>query len=218
MEINNVTLVSVAGVRAEEALWALEYSCKDIKFESVKLITPDDIKSDVVEVIKCNPLNYEQYNHFIVYELWKYIDTDYALLIQDDGFVVNPYQWNDEFLEYDYIGAVWPMPQDNFSFRDHTGELYRVGNGGFSLRSKKLLKLATDLNLEWKSYHGFYNEDGWYCVNNRKLYEKHGCKFAPIDIASDFSQETILPDNLYTIPFGFHGKNHPYYKSIKNKI
>lgn len=215
MELNNVTIVAVAGVRPEEALWAIDYSCRDIKFGASKLITPHTIQSETVDIIACNALNYEQYNHFIVYELWKYIDTDFALLVQDDGYVVNPFQWNDEFLEYDYIGAVWPMPQDDFSFRDHTGELYRVGNGGFSLRSKKLLKLATDLNLEWKPYYGFYNEDGFYCVHHRKTYEQHGCKYAPIDIAASFSQEVELPEQMFTIPFGFHGKNHYYYKQTK---
>jgi len=106
MELNNVTIIAVAGVRPEEALWAIDYSNRDIKFGASKLITPHAIQSETVDIIACNALNYEQYNHFIVYELWKYIDTNFALLVQDDGYVVNPYQWNDEFLKYDYIGAV----------------------------------------------------------------------------------------------------------------
>jgi len=216
-ELNNVTIAAVAGVRADEALFAIEYSMRELKFKAAKLITPDTtLKSDTVEIISCPPLNYEGYNKFIVFELWKHFDTDHVLLVQDDGFVVNPEKWNDEFLDYDYIGALWPLPSDDFSFRDPAGELYRVGNGGFTLRSKKLCKLATDLNLEWKSYYGYFNEDGFICVHNRKIYESNGCVFSPIEVAVEFSQETEVPKELFTIPFGFHGKDSYYYKSIKN--
>ena len=212
LELPNVTIISVAGVKAEEALRAIKYSCKNINFAKAILITPAEIKDNFVEIIKCESLNYEQYNHFIVYRLHEYIDTDYALIIQDDGFVVNTDKWDDSFLNYDYIGAPWPLPQDDFSFRDSNGKLQRVGNGGFTLRSKKLLRLASELGLEWKSYFGFYNEDGFYCCHNRHIYEHHGCKFADIYTAARFSQETPIPETQEIIPFGFHGKNHPYYK------
>lgn len=212
LQLNNVTLVSVAGVRAQESLNAIKYSRKGIDFAKSILITPEELKDEEIEIIKCEPLDYEKYNHFIVYNLHKYIDTDYAIIIQDDGYIVNPDKWQDEFLEYDYIGAPWPMPQDDYSFKDHFGNLQRVGNGGFTLRSKKLLSLASKLNLEWKSYYGYYNEDGFFCCHNRHIYEKHGCKFADINIASKFSHETPISETIGITPFGFHGKNHPYYK------
>ncbi len=56
----------------------------------------------------------------------------------------------DDFLNYDYIGAPYPLPQDNFSYRDIDGNLIRVGNS-VSLRSKKLLDLPIQLDLEWIS-------------------------------------------------------------------
>jgi hypothetical protein len=217
-KLDNVTIVGVAGTKAEETLYAIKYSLQEIGFAKAKLITPHDIKDDSVEIIKCEPLNYEQYNHFIVYRLCEYIDTDFALVVQNDGYVVNGNQWDDSFLNYDYIGAVWPMPQDDFSFRDSHGDLYRVGNGGFSLRSKKLLSLAKELNLEWKEYFGFYHEDGFVCVHNRKIYENHGCVFADIETASEFSHESKLIENENKIPFGFHGRNHPYYKLTQDNI
>ena len=73
------------------------------------------------------------------------------MLIHDDGFVVNPDSWQDDFLNYDYIGAPYPLPQDNFSYRDIDGNLIRVGNS-VSLRSKKLLDLPIQLDLEWKAF------------------------------------------------------------------
>ncbi len=212
---DNITLIAVAGINAFNTLKAIKYSCKNINFANVKLITPENINDDFVEIIKCEPLNYEQYNHFIVYRLHEYIDTKYALIIQEDGFVVKSDKWDNSFLDYDYIGAPWPLPQDNFSFRDVYGYIQRVGNGGFTLRSKKLLSLASELNLEWKSYYGFYNEDGFFCCHNRHIYEQYGCKFADIHAAVKFSYETPIPENYNIIPFGFHGRNHPYYNLIK---
>lgn len=216
--LDNITIVGVAGTKAKETLWAIKYSCKDIKFGRAVLITPEDIEDDEVEIIKCEPLNYEQYNHFIVYRLNEYIKTDFALVVQNDGYVVNSNQWDGTFLNYDYIGAVWPLPQDDFSFRDEFGDLYRMGNGGFSLRSKKLLSLANELNLPWKEYYGFYHEDGFVCVHNRKTYEKHGCVFADLETASKFSHESNVLETQGKIPFGFHGKNHPYYKLTQSDI
>lgn len=217
LELKDVTIVSVAGVRAEEALRAIKYSCKHITFARAILITPEDITDDQVEIIKCESLNYEQYNHFIVYRLHEYIDTKYALIVQDDGFVVNSDKWEDLFLKYDYIGAPWPLPQDDFSFKDAFGKLQRMGNGGFTLRSKKLLSLASELNLEWKPYYGFFNEDGFFCCHNRHIYEQHGCKFADVHTAARFSHETPTQETQGIIPFGFHGRNHYYYKQIFNK-
>jgi len=214
-KLENVTIVSVAGVNPVESLNAIKHSLSEIGFAEAKLITPHKINDSEVEIVNCSPLNYEQYNYFIIYELFKYINTDFALIVQNDGYVINGNQWKSSFLDFDYVGAIWPMPHDSFSYKDSDGDLYRVGNGGFSLRSKKLLSLASHLNLEWKEYYGNYHEDGFICVHNRKIYEKHGCLFADIETASMFSHEIMVVENEGKIPFGFHGKNNPYYKIIQ---
>lgn len=218
--LNNVTIVGVAGIKAIETLKAIKYSMREIEFNNAILITPEDIKDNdnKVQIIKCEPLNYEQYNHFIVYKLYEYINTTHCLIVQNDGYVVNPNMWKDTWLEYDYIGAPWPLPNDNFSFRDQDGIIQRVGNGGFTLRSKKLLSLAKELNLEWKDYHGFYHEDGFFCCHHKKNYELAGCKFAPIEIASEFSHEIMIPENYGNIPFGFHGRNNFYYQLTQKSL
>jgi hypothetical protein len=208
IDLSNVTLVSVASVRVDKTIKALKYSSKDIKFGSVKLITHELINEPEITVINVEKMDYEQYNRFIVFELFKYIDTEFTLIIQDDGFVVNPNQWKSEFLNYDYLGAPWPLPHDDFSYKDKFNNLIRVGNGGFSLRSKKILSLATELNLEWKSYFGNYNEDGFFTCHNRHIYEENGCVFAPLDVAKYFSHEIHIPENDGITPFGFHGKNN----------
>ena len=76
-----------------------------------------------------------------------YIDSDFVLIIQDDGHIVNPHLWDNEFLNYDYIGAPWPNNKkwkNRFSKYDEkvssniirNFNLNNIGNGGFSLRSK----------------------------------------------------------------------------------
>jgi len=213
--LDKITMVAVASVRVPETIKALQYSMKDIKFGSVKLFTHEDVFDDNIEVIKIDKLDYENYNRFIVFNLHKFIDTEFCLIIQDDGFVVNAKSWRDEFYNYDYIGAPWPLPKDNFSFLDDKKNLVRVGNGGFSLRSKKILSLATELNLPWQAYYGYHNEDGFFCCHNKSVYEDNGCVYAPIDVAKYFSHEIAIPEIANIAPFGFHGKHSNYCNLIR---
>lgn len=203
----------MSSVNIDKTIKAIECSCNGINYGSVKLITdkiPEKIP-DYIEVCYIEEIsNIDEYSYNMIYKLSDYIDTEFALIIQSDGYVINPTSWRDEFLEYDYIGAPFAIPNDNFSYRDFNGNIFRVGNGGFSLRSKKLIDLPNKLNLEWKPFHGFYNEDGFICAMNRHIYEQNGCKFAPIDIAKYFSHETDISEIQGIIPFGFHGKNSKY--------
>ncbi len=219
LNLNNITLIAVAGVRAEETFKALQYSCKNIEFAEKRLITYKDIPNedgiDVLVLPVMSNMNYEAYNKFIIYDLHKYINTEFILLIQDDGFVINADKWQNEFLNWDYIGAPWFIPEDNFSYVDINGVRQRVGNGGFSFRSKRLLKLASDLNLPWQSFHGYYNEDGFICVNNRHIYDEHKMKIAPLDVAKYFSHEADIEEIQGIIPFGFHGKKEKYLSLLR---
>jgi len=208
ISLPEITLISVACVRVKETVLALELSSRDIEFGSIKLLTNEDINHDKIECIKIDKLDYIGYNRFVVFDLWKYIDTKFALIAQDDGFVKNPESWRDEFLNYDYIGAPFALPQDDFSMRDRAGNLFRVGNGGFSLRSKRILEIATEKELNWEPFHGFWNEDGFFCANNKHVYEAEGMKFAPLEVAKYFSHEANIPEIEGIIPFGFHKKGY----------
>jgi hypothetical protein len=216
VELPNVTLVFVTYVYIYKSIKSLKYSKKGIIFNSSILFTDKELEISDISVIKIPKLDYIGYSHFIVYELYKYIKTDYVLIIQSDGFVINPQMWDNNFFNYDYIGAPFPIPKlnDKISYRDPFDNLIRVGNGGFSFRSKKLLSLASELNLPWKSYHGFWNEDGFYCVHNRFIYENNGCVFAPIDVAVKFSIENDVPESLGIMTFGFHGKHNLRYQLL----
>jgi hypothetical protein len=59
----------------------------------------------------------------------------------------------------------WPIPNDDFSYRDINSELIRCGNS-VSLRSKRLIDLPVKLNMEWKAFHGYYNEDGYVLITD----------------------------------------------------
>jgi len=214
LTLNNVTLLCMSSVSIDYSIKALLKSSEKINFANIKLISheqPPNLNSKIefCYIDKINSL--DSYSYKMIYELDKYISTDYALVIQSDGYVVNPDSWKGNFLNYDYIGAPFPLPKDNFSYRDSNNNIFRVGNGGFSLRSKKLIELPNKLKLEWKPFHGYYNEDGFICGMYRSVYENHGMKFAPLDIAKYFSHEIEIPEIKDINPFGFHGKFSKYY-------
>lgn len=129
-----------------------------------------------------------EYSRFVLKELGRHIHTGHVLLVQWDGYIINPDSWRPGFLEYDYIGAPWGWYQD----------AHRVGNGGFSLRSRRLLEALRDEEIV-----DLDPEDEAIGRRYRTLLEsKYGIRFAPDDIAEAFSFETIAPKGN---PFGFHG-------------
>ena len=210
LNLNKVTLVLMTSVKIEDSIKALEYSAKNINFGEIKLISdvkPDLLPNKIQHEFCPKMSNIDEWNYSIIYRLPKYINTEFCILIHDNGFIVNPDLWKDEFLDYDYIGAPWPLPRDSFSYRDINNELIRVGNS-VSLRSKKLLDVPLKFNLEWKSFHGYYNEDGFICVNYRHKYLEAGCKFADINIAKHFSKEIEIPENRNLETFAFHNYNN----------
>ena len=195
-------------------------SMSGIKFGDVKIITTkEQIKKNqslesegiTLEEPVTEIKNYNDYNHYVVYDLHNHIDTSHCLLVQPDGFVLFPDKWDDEWLKYDYIGAPWPYQENSYvtPFNEHI----RVGNGGFSFRSKKLLEVPLKREIPFDCTTGdFYKhfnannfaEDGNICVHNRHMFIEEGCKFPPVELAARFAFETPVPENAGLIPFGFH--------------
>jgi len=213
-KLDNVTLVAVGSTQVPKTIRALEYSMRDMQFAEVKIVThekPDNL-SERIAFESCEKLNSsKEYSHYVIYNLHKHINTDYCLLIQWDGFIINSDKWDPEFLNWDYIGGAWPIREN--AYIDPFDNHQRVGNGGFTLRSRKLLEVPQieDIPFEvnqgtfYKHMNaGSYNEDGNICVHNRHLFEKHGVRFAPVDVAVRFSQELPVPESKGIRPFGFH--------------
>lgn len=215
LELKNVTLCAVTSIELEETIKALKYCMNGINFGDVKLISDQEVKIDGIKWEPCKNIDYAGYSIYIVNDLHKHIDTEYALVINYDGFVVNPEMWRDEFLDYDYIGAPWPMIP---SRPDWVGN-GRVGNGGFSLRSKKILEAASKYNFSNRfQEYSYYNEDGYFCTTHKHVFMEVGCKFAPLDLAIYFSHELDCPEIEGIKPFGFHGKHHTQYLELLNTI
>ena len=147
-QLLNIDLVSVNSINPEESVNALLYSSEKIKFGAIKLFAhykPLNITENI-EYIKIEKLTHESMNWFHLNTLPKYINNKFMLSIHDDGFIINPDKWDNNFLNYDYIAAPWPALD--------WCRKNRVGNGGFVLKSKKFLKDKPDylLVLAWNFF------------------------------------------------------------------
>src|SRR5258708_19255912 len=130
LELSGVTLCCVDTLNPELALRGLRLSTSGVRFARALFLTDRARDAPGIEVRVIAPLaSREAYSEFVLKKLVDHIDTEHVLLIQWDGYVVNPDAWLEPFLACDYIGAKW-------SWHDAAE---RVGNGGFSLRSRKLL-------------------------------------------------------------------------------
>lgn len=204
LNLTNVTLLGIDCVNVARLTSAIDVSESGIEFGVVKILTslPTEDKRKV-EIPHIGSI--EEYSRFCIEELHKYVDTDYVLLVQYDGFVLNPESWKDQFLNYDYIGAPWLVAEwsvRDFGFPpDSIGSLI-VGNGGFSLRSKKFLEVSAKLAREGK-LPKMNPEDVAMCVWYREEFEKEDINFAPAELAAHFSIEGT--GHTYNKQFGFHG-------------
>ena len=220
INLPNVTLIAVSSIKIERTIRALEYSCRKINFGEVKFVTHADVNPKGISVEKIPQIkSKDDFSKITVYDLPKYINTDYCILVQYDGFIVHPEQWTDEFLKYDWVGPLWTIGHNYF---DKNGNQVRVGDG-ISLRSKKLISLASELNIPWLPFTNNgqhspgYWEDSWICVKNRHIYEENGCKFAPINLAAQWGRELHnppIPENEGITPFVFHGRKDSYMELI----
>ena len=125
IKLPRVTLVAMTSVDIYETVRALEYSMRGIEFGDAVLIThkkpfflPHNIRYSHTDKLD----DIDKFNYKMVYELHKHVNTDFALIVHADGFVIHPENWKDEFLDYDYIGSPWPLPKNDYAYRDSKGE------------------------------------------------------------------------------------------------
>ena len=189
LNLSRVTLCCIDCVNHDLALAAIGQCLQKCTFRRALFITDVAPPLEGIDVARIAPLtSREAYSHFVIKELVHHIDTDYVLLVQWDGFVINADAWSDTFLDYDYIGARWDWHTDG----------HAVGNGGFSLRSTRLLRALADPHIA-----DYPVEDIAICRTHRSYLESaHGIRFAPDALADRFAFEATYPKGL---PFGFHG-------------
>jgi len=191
LELGNVTLIALTSKDFSGHKEAIDKSSEGIRWGAKKIIWDESIRS------------IDDWNYKMIFELHQYVQTDFAMVIHADGYVIRPDLWRKEFLDYDFIGAPWPLPRDDYSYRTPEGYVVRVGNS-ISIRSKRILEAPSKLGLEWREYYGNTNEDGFLCCHNRRILEAHGCRFASIEVAKFFSKEHEIPENQGIDTFAFH--------------
>ena len=191
LHLPDVTLCAATSVNLAATLAAMRRSMEKCEFGLALLFTDQPV-NDLpagIELIEIERLDSARaYSRFLLTQMTNYITTSHALIVQWDGFVLRPQAWDATFLDYDYIGAVWPQFSDGAC----------VGNGGFSLRSKRLMDACQTIASPED-----HPEDVAICRTMRPRLEKeYGLRFADPATAAHFSYERTVSNES---EFGFHG-------------
>ncbi len=190
IELNGVTLCAVDSRDRLLAGRALDICLAQCKFADSILFTHEAVQGSFRSVMIPQPESMAAYGAFLLKEMHKWIDSPFVLVTQWDGYVINPRAWSADFLQYDYIGATWLGKADSRI----------VGNGGFSLRSKRLLEVVSQ---PWFDLLPNLGEDELICRVYRPVLERQfNIRFAPPGVAEQFSYEHGVPR---APTFGFHG-------------
>lgn len=198
--LHDVSLICVDTRHPDQAWWAIQRCRTSLGFAAADFFCPGDWRPSSSEAdadadVVLHPIapirNIEDYNRFMMTGLADHVNTSHALVMQWDGFVSEPARWSPEFLQWDYIGAPWY----------HRGSSGSVGNGGFSLRSRKLLHALREIDHPDTREP----EDRTICVTLRpQLESMHGIRFAPLEVAQRFACEY----GPFRPAFGFHGMHN----------
>ncbi|MET3108407.1 hypothetical protein AAKU67_002749 [Oxalobacteraceae bacterium GrIS 2.11] len=192
---NSVSLVIIDTDTYRLARNAVDKTLKQFPVDDVLIFSDEPSYWEGYPIIQIKKISRQaDYNALVLKELVHHLKTDFALMIQFDGFVINPESFSEFFYKFDYLGAPWPA-----GIIPNHGPM--VGNGGFSLRSKRLIealaKRDSGINFD-------IPEDATVCRFLRPILEEYeGICFAPVEVARHFSFELENPKSL--MPFGFHG-------------
>ncbi|TDM06198.1 MAG: hypothetical protein C4K60_16360 [Ideonella sp. MAG2] len=193
---SSICLVAADTRTPQLACLALERCLDAMPFEQTILFAPHGFSYQgryAISVHAVDAFNsVKDYSAFILNELPGHVNSSHCLIVQWDGFISHPNAWTDQFLSVDYIGAVWPQYKDS----------HRVGNGGFSLRSAKLMKEVQQRFGAWQGEA----EDVFIARSLRQVLETDAhCQFADEALAHQFSAER---SGHIESSFGFHGLGH----------
>jgi hypothetical protein len=215
LEMPNTTLVCADCVEVARAVRVIE-RCKALaKFAAVKFFT--DLPTDYEHAVKCEHLgSLSAYSAWCLTRLYRMVDTPYLLIVQRDGWIINPGAWSNDWYVYGYIGPLY-----------NTVSL--VGAGGFSFRHTAFMAKVATLVPEWdgtmeqaEQMHADFSvkypvyEDVVICWN-RPALERAGFRWAPAEVGADFCAGGNRDDVFYRRrPFGFHGSY--WWNSYLNKV
>ncbi len=184
----DITLCCVDCRNHELAIAALRRSMAQCAFPRAVLFTNRKFDLPGIEVVVIPDIDsIAGYSRFMIKSLGDCIESKFVLVVQYDGYVLDGRRWSADFKGYDYVGAPWSGGG--------------VGNGGFSLRSRRLLQALRDPRIA-----DLVPEDVAICETYRDLLTReYGIRYAPAELAGRFSFETLPPP---APTFGFHGITH----------
>jgi tetratricopeptide (TPR) repeat protein len=180
--------------------WSYTIICGNLNYEY--MVSMCKLISSNIKIIRLNydNLDTNQYSTLLAsVDFWNLFIGEKLLIHQEDtctfGTNIN------DFIEWDYIGAAWPRP-DNPN---------HVGNGGFSLRTKKcMIDIIKSKSIHETKYYFEYPycsvppEDVYFTINMLNLSIG---KLATREQAIKFSNEG------FSNPLAFGGHNFPSYDS-----
>lgn len=149
------------------------------------------IRDETITILKAESPNQ---NECWIQEVPQYVFSTHLLSIHWDGYIINPSKWNDAFLDYDWIGAPWPL-------KNIPNPEWRVGSGGFFICSKRMSET-------WGKICNLSEPFDWQIgALYRDKFESVGMKYAPIELAVEFCKECELEDREIKEgeTWGFHG-------------
>jgi hypothetical protein len=172
--------------------WSHTVVCGKLNYEFVKNMCHDiNVNIKVIQT-KYENLNPSEYSRFLSsLSFWNLFDGKKILIYQEDTCI---FRTNiRDFLRYDYVGAPWPLGQnDNKNL---------VGNGGFSLRTKQcMIDVIQKVSIDKTNYNSCTLE---YLKNTKSTVPPEDVYFsknmldyniglvADWSTASHFSCETI---------------------------
>jgi hypothetical protein len=209
LDLSSTTLVCADCVDANRAVRVLNRCMQHATFGAVKFLT--SLKTSFPYAAPIPHLaSLEAYSVFMLTHLHRHISTPHMLVVQRDGYIINPDKWNPDWLNYAYIGPLF-------------NQYDIVGSGGFSFRSKAAMGAIAGWLPDWDGTPqsaariqrglGLY-EDGIVSMRLRSQLEDKGFRFPSAETASLFAAGGNRNEDYYVErPFGFHAGT--YYEKIK---
>jgi hypothetical protein len=196
LRLPDVTLVMVTTVCHELSAMAVKECTDRAEFGDVLVLSDKDLGIPGARRRHFEAGNIDAAVRAYWYAVPPLVETGHFLVIQWDSWIVNPKRWHRDFLAYDYVGAPWWYADDDRN----------VGNGGFSLRSTRLMSYLAECG----PMPFAQPEDDVLCRKYRPRLEGKGFTWAPAELASRFSFERVLYCPMKEV-LGFHGMfNWPF--------
>jgi hypothetical protein len=251
MKFDHITIVHIDGRERDykNGQRVVLKSMKELPGSKGLLLTPNrpvNLHIDI-EYKEIPKLGYHEYSLFVIYALHQFINTEFAIIVQEDGWILNGEAWMDEFTNYDFIGAPihlarvtgengessvyqgfgWTQFSNNKKFK-----VENVFNGGFSLRSKKFLEAPARLGIPYTipapiglgKFPKLFvwedegnQEDVQISLYMRDFLAKVGIKFPTVDIAKYFSFEHLTPIIHESMDLNKVLGHHAYLRSLYNE-